>query len=810
MTGLRIAARQLARSPAFSAIVVLTLALGIGASTLIFSVIEGVLLKPLPYPDADRIVRVFQVDANGNNRINLSYPNFADLNAQTHSFSALAAFTAITGPVIGGNDAARLDVGYVSREFYDVIGVRAALGREFDAEEQRSGGPPAALVSHRYWQRYLGGTADFASRSLRVGERLFTIVGVMPPGFDYPDGADVWVPLELEPPNATRLAHNYRAIGRLAPGVSLAEAGEDATVVARRLKQQYGDDTWMVDAALVRLQDYIVGDARPALLVLGAAVALLFLVACANVVSMLLARAIGREQETAVRVALGAGALRLVREFFGEALLLCAAGGAVGLLLAWWGLEVLGALQAGTLPRADSIRLDWSSFGFAAALVFAMAATWSGLLAQRATRAGAGLAVKSRAAGGRPSRPREALVAAQTAMAVVLLIGAVLLARSYLRLAAVEPGFRDDDVLLMNLALPIPADGADTSGIGRFHEELIGRVSGLPGVAAVGGVTAAPLTGGAGNGLFLELRRPDEVKTFDDFIALWKGDPSRTGFAEYRVATEGYFATLGIPLLRGRLFESGDGPGAAHVAVVSRSLAERQWPGQDPLGKLVQFGNMDGDLTAFRIVGIVGDVRDFGLDAELRPTFYGYYRQRTRAIAWSFWIALRAPDVERLIPAAREIVHGLNADLVPEFRTVSQLESTSVAPRRFNLVMLDVFGAAALLLALVGIYGTVALNVAQRTREIGVRIALGAQTPGVVAMVLRRSLAWVGIGVAAGLLVALGASRVIGSLLYGISPHDPLAYAAAAGTLLIAAIGAAWLPAVHAARVDPVVALRSE
>jgi predicted permease len=806
---LRLAARQLGRSPSFSVLVVLTLALGIGASTLIYSVLDGVLLKPLPYPDADRIVRVFQVNSEGYDRVNLSYPNFEDLKAQTRSFSSMAVDEVITESVVGGSEAARVEVGHVSREFHDAIGVRPLLGREFLAEEQAPGAPPAVLISYRFWQRYLGGAPDFASRSLRVGDRVSGIVGVMPPGFDYPDGAEVWTPLELERPNSTRLAHNYRAMGRLAPGVSIDQARADASAVAHRLKQQYGDDDWMEDAALVPLADYVVGNARPALLVLGAAVVLLFLVACANVSSMLLARAIAREQETAVRLALGAASWRLAGQFFSEALLLCTAGGALGIGLAWWGLEALSALHAGTLPRADSVRIDWHSVGFTAALVAAAAATWSGLLARRAMRLGGASSVRART-GTQRSGTRDILVAAQTAMAVVLLIGAVLLARSYLRLADVDPGFRSDNVLLMNIALPIPAHNSDTPRIARFHQELLERVRALPGVTTAGGVTAAPLTGGAGNGLFLELRRPDEVKTFDDFTALWKGDPTRTGYAEYRVASEGYFGALGIPLLRGRLFEGSDGPGGEHVAVVSRSLAERKWPGEDPLGKLVQFGNMDGDLTPFRIVGVVGDIRDFGLDAEPRPTFYGYYLQRPGAIAWSFWIAIRAPSAEKLIPAAREIVRSLDPDLVPAFRTAAQLESTSIAPRRFNFVMVGVFGATALLLALAGIYGAVAFNVAQRTREIGVRVALGAQTRSVVGLVLRTSLLWVAIGLATGVAVAFGAARAVASLLYGISPHDPLAYAAAAFALLIASVLAAWVPALRAARVDPVVALRSD
>jgi predicted permease len=811
VTGLRIAARQLARNPAFSAIVVLTLALGIGASALIYSVIDGVLLKPLPYPRADEIVRVFQVGDGARNRTPPSDPNFADLKEQTHSFAALVQFVSIADSVAGGSEPTRSRIAYVSKGFHDVLGIRPMLGRAFTPEEQQLGGPPAMLISFRYWQRYFGGAADFASHTIRSGDRVFAIVGVMPPSFDYPDGTDLWAPRELIPVNPQRVSHNWQAVGRLAPGTTLAQARADASAVARRLKTQYGDDTWMIDAALVPLRDFEVGNVRPALLVLGASVILLFLVACTNVVNMLLARAVAREQEISVRVALGAGAWRLGRQFLTETIVLCGAGGALGVAIAWCGIELLTTLHGGTLPRADAIGIDWVAVAVAAALSLGAAATLSLLLARHATRRSSRLEVNTRGtAGPRRSWLREGLVSAQAGMAVVLLVGAVLLGRSFMRLMDVDPGFRTDDLLLMNLALPRPPEGADTAPLARFHEELMERVRALPRVTAVGGAVFAPLARRpTSSGVFLELRRPDEVQTMDDFNRLWK-DPARTGMAEFRVASEGYFDALGIPLLRGRLFEHADGPGAEHVAVVSRSLAEQKWPGEDPLGRLIQFGNMDGDLTPFRIVGVVGDVREFGVDADARPTFYGYYRQRTVSLGWSWWVAIRARNADGLVPAAREIVRGMNDQLVPEFATGAQLFSASVAPRRFNLVMLGVFGAAALLLALAGIYGAIAFNVAQRTREIGVRVALGAQTQSVVAMVLRRSFAWVGTGVAAGLLVALGASRALGSLLYGISAHDPVAYAAAAGALLIAAIGAAWLPALRAARVDPVVALRSE
>jgi predicted permease len=361
----------------------------------------------------------------------------------------------------------------------------------------------------------------------------------------------------------------------------------------------------------------------------------------------------------------------------------------------------------------------------------------------------------------------------------------------------------------MHVALPRVDDGGDSTPLARFHEDLIERLRALPGVELVGGVTFPPLAGDpTSNGVLLTLNRPDEITTFEEYFELAK-DPARVAFAEFKVASDDYFAALDIPLLRGRLFERGDGPGTEHVAVLSRSLAELKWPGADPIGKLLQFGGMDGDLTPFRVVGVVGDVHEFGVDVPARPTFYGYYRQRPRVLA-SFWTVIRAPNAESLVPEARRIVQSMNPDLAPQFRTAEGLFSRSVAQRRFNLTLLGVFGGSALLLALAGIYGAISFHVAQRTQEIGVRMALGALGRNVVALIVRRSVLVAGVGIVAGLVVALGASRLVGSLLYGVSAQDPLAYAGAAVALLAAAAAASWLPARRAARVDPITALRSE
>jgi predicted permease len=523
---------------------------------------------------------------------------------------------------------------------------------------------------------------------------------------------------------------------------------------------------------------------------------------------MLLARTVAREHEIAVRAALGAGRLRLARDFFAEALVLCGAGALGGVVLASWGIELVAALGGGPLPRISAIDIDWATLGVAVALALGAAALLSVVAAWRAPGHASLQASRRTIAGGGRATPREALVAAQVALALVLVVGGALLGRSFYRLGNVDPGFETDGIVFMTLTLPYPQDAADRPRLAQAYERIIDGLRVLPGIEAVGGVSALPLGGGGTNGQFLKQNRAGEVPDFEAYAAIAK-DSERTGYAEWRIASEDYFAAVGIPLLRGRMFAESDAPGAVHAALVSRSLAEREWPDQDPLGKLVNFAGMDGDLTPFEIVGIVGDVRD-RVDATPRDTIYAYYRQRPGGHLAEFSIALRASNPTALIAPAREVVRRLQPDVPPEFVAAEEVFSRTLAQRRFNLVMLGTFGAAALVLAVAGLYGAIAFSVVQRTHEIGIRIALGAQSRRVVAMVVKRTLAIAGVGVAAGLVAAFGGARIVATLLYDVSPYDPAAYVIAVVVLLLAAAFASWLPAARAARVTPVTALRHD
>lgn len=809
---LRHALRQFGRAPGFAAVAIGTLALGIGATTALFSVVHGVLLRPLPYPEPDRIVRVFEVGSGGTRSTNMSDPNFADLYERSRSFAGLAKFQSWDESVAGGSEPARVVLASVSRDFFQIMGVQPLLGRTFHADEHREGAAPAVLVSEAFWQRYLDGDPDLSGRTLKSGDEVAAVVGVMPRGFAFPDGADIWRPRELLGLTPSRTALNSRVVGRLADGVFLERARADVRGIARRLKTELGDDTWMADAAVVPLHEEMVGRTRPALLLLLGASGFLLLIACANVVSLLLARLTARRGELAVRIALGAGRGRLVRQLLTESLFLSLTGGALGVLVARWGVDLLLGLETGNLPRLAEIRVEGSALVFALAVSVLVAVGLGLVAAWRAIRdgvqgtLGGGQRTQTRAGS---ARLRGALIVSQVALTLVLLVGAGLLGRSLLRLLAVDPGFRTDGAVVMNLSLPWPEDDAEAIRLGSFHEEVLARLEAIPGVDEVGGVNLLPLASSGWNGTFLVVNHPAEVTDFEGFKNLSK-DPERTGEAEFRIASEDYFRAMSIPLLRGRPFDRGDSADAEHVAVISQSLAATQWPDEDPIGKLIQFGNMDGDLTPFRVVGVVGDVRSTSLESEPRPTFYAFYRQRPSRTAGFSFVIQGAPDPSAVISQARSIVRELAPEVPPDFRTLEQLFADSLTEHRFQLLLLGIFGATALLLAVAGIYGVISFHVALRTQEIGVRMALGATGENVIRLVVRRGLLLAALGVTLGLAGALAVTRLMRGLLYGVTATDPITFLVVPLVLVTATVLACTLPAWRAARVDPMTALRSD
>ncbi len=813
MHSLRLAARTLARAPLFTTAAVLTLALGLGATTAIFTVVNGVLLRPLPYPEPDRLVRLWALGAKGG-RMNFSDPDYEDLRDQSRSFTALAEVSgSFLVSVAGTTEPARANAALVSRTFFQVMGVEPIRGRIFVPEEQHPGGRPAVVVSEAFWRSALGGAPLGPNSTLSFDNRVFAVVGVMPSTLDYPVGTALWIPRELEDRNPHRTAHNFGLVGRLAPGVSLDQARAELRAIARRLKLQYGDQTDMADAAVVPLREQLVGQVRPALLVLLGASAVLLLIACANVVNLLIARVTARSGEYAVRVALGATRAQLARQFVAEALVLAAAGGGLGLLLAIGGVHALLAFQPGNLPRLGEIHLSWPVLLFAfglsmlAALAIGLFTAWRAEHGNlRDALAGAQRTQTGPAAS---MRVRRALVIAQVAAALVVLVGAGLLGRSFLALMSVDPGFRTEGALVLDLSLPGASGAAAERRTIRFYDELLARLRAIPGVREVGAVNALPLgEGTAGDGTFLILSRPEVPRNLDELDQLFH-DPSRTGQAEFRIASTGYFRAMHIPLLRGRLFDDDDAADAPHVAVISRSLAKRRWPNEDPIGKVIEFGNMDGDLRPFTIVGIVGDVRETSLAAPPLPTIYAFYRQRPRT-ASTMTIVIQGPNVETpaVVAAARRAARELAPDVPPRVRTIESVVAASVADRRFTLLLIGTFGASALLLATLGVYGVISYLVAQRRQEIGVRIALGAQGADVVRLILREGARLAAAGIALGAGIALAATRFIAGLLYGVSSADPLAFAAVAIALGAVVLLASAIPACRAARIEAVSILR--
>jgi predicted permease len=632
---LRFGARILRKNPSATLVSVLTLALGISASTVIFSVVYEVVLRPLPYDKPEQIVRVWEVDDKGE-RMQMADQNFHDVRAQNHSLQGVAEFHSGTKSVFGGSEPRRLRVASVSRDFFPVLRVHAVRGRDFVADDQHVGALPVALVRYSYWQQYLNSKDDLSAFKLNIENRVVLVIGVLPPGYHFPDDADIWMPREIDVWLPGRSAHNWSAIGRLREGISPQKAQIDLAGIGRQLKQQYGEKIDMQDAAVEPLKETLTDDVRPALFILLAAVGCLLLVACANVMNLLLAQASAREGELAVRSALGASRARLVLQFLAETLLLALTGGTAGVIAAYFGVQALVRIAPSNTPRIANVAVNLPVLFFALGLSILVAVALGVFTAWRATTGDVQTAL---AEGGRlqsntPGHQRlgRMIIGGQLAITLVLLVGAGLEGRSLLRVLSVDPGFRTEQVVTMDLALT-PAAGPARVRRVQFLDTLFDRLRALPGVSEAGGTSLLPLGhANLSEGGFVELTPeqlspktraliersaqvgieqmgPEDLKELTKVFENLFQDKSHAGYADYTVASEGYLRALDIPLLRGRLFEAHDTADAPHVALISESVAREKWPGQDPLGRTIEFGNMDGDLRLLTVVGVVGDVR---------------------------------------------------------------------------------------------------------------------------------------------------------------------------------------------------------
>lgn len=817
---LRYSLRQLRKSPGFTLVAVVTLALGIGATTAIFSVVYGVLLRPLPYKDPSRIVAIFEVNNRGG-RSRLADPNFDDFRDQSRSFDAIAKYGGAVGSVSGGAEPTRSMVAYVSPQFFKVLRIQPLFGREFMAADAKQGAAPVVVVSYGYWKEYLGSSPDLSRLHLKIDNADFSVIGVVPPSFQFPSDAELWIAADREGENPSRTSHNYNAVARLRDGVTVQQANAEISAIGRRIYESAPDknDYLLRDAAVVPLRESITGEMRTPLLVLLGAVGFLLLVACANIANLLLAKASVRERELAIRSAMGAARWRLFRQFVTEASLLALIGGGVGVSAALLGVPALLALAPRDLPRLDCVSVNIPVLVFACLLSFAVALGLGAFTAWRGTAGNLreGLEEGGRAqAGSRSQRVGRAIVAAQIAITLALVIGAGLLGRSLMKVLEVDPGFRVDKIVTMDVSLPAVdwTDSRARSAQGIFFANLIDHVKQIPGVRKVGAISGLPLSGGLPDGMFMLMRQDELPKNASDLAALgsWFENAfrqkERAGEADFGVATDGYFQALGIPVLRGRIFDERDGPNSPHVAVISESLARERWPGRDPIGQTVEFGNMDGDVRLLTIVGIVGDVHEYGMDMPPHPTFYVDLFQRPRADATL--TMLTDADTQMVTSSAREILHALNPEIAPRFETFSQIYSASLGSRRFNVILVGFFGITALLLAAVGVFGVMAYSVSHRTREIGVRVALGAHSRDVLGMILGQGLRTILIGTVIGLAGSLLLTRTLESMLFGVTATDPMTFAAVILILVSTALLACYLPARRAAKIDPMVALRYE
>ena len=802
---LRHAVRVLVNSPGFASVILLTLALGIGANTAIFSVVNAVLLRPLPFPAPERLVMVWErKDADLHNVVAPS--NFLAWKDETDVFERLAAFVTTRASVTGVGDPEEVTTQFVTEDFFPALGTPPLLGRSLTAKDCTPDSPDVVVLSHGYWQRRFGGDPEIVGTSITVNARPTHVIGVMPPGFNFQvrenaiagGQPQMWGAMGFRAADRVPRGRYLSTIARLKPGVSVGRASAAIDGMSRRLAARFPDfDTgWAV--SLVPLRDQLVGAARPVLLLLFATVALVLLIACANVASMLLARAAARRKEIAIRTALGAGRARIVRQLVTEALVLAGVGGAVGLLFAIWGAEALLALAPAELLGLESVRADWRVLGFALGVSLVTGLVFGLAPAVHATKVDVDEAMKSGGSRGasesRTRRLREMFVVVQVALSLVLLVGSCLLVRSLLRLRSVDPGFDRGNLLTFQLTLP-RARYDELEKRVRFFTSLVERIEATPGVRSASISSGLPFGGLGSTTNFLIEGRPPQP-------------PGQDLETDVRMVEPDYFKTMAIPLLEGRAFTEREAQNATGAVIVSQTMARLHWPNESAVGKRIVI-NMKDQNTPSEIVGIVADVHGVGLDVEPREMSYWPYAELpSRQMS----VVIRT-DGEPLtfVPSVRRIVRDLDADLpIADVRTMEQLIATSIARARFSSVLLSLFAAVAALIACVGLYGVMSHLVAQRGREIGIRMALGAAQADVLRMVLSRGMAIAGLGIAAGLGLALALTRTLATFLYGTSPTDPLAFGSIAALLAAVAFAACYGPARRAARIDPMKMLRQE
>ena len=803
---LRFGLRMLRKHPGFTSIAVMTLALGIGANTAIFSVVNAVLLRALPYPEPGRLVRFWESNpGHGWPEFAASAPNFADWRKQQSVCEQLAAYEFNTFNFTGSGEPERVATVSVTANLFSALGVLPAHGRNFLPEEEQSGRNHVAILSDGLWQRRFGADPSLIGRQIQLSGENYTVVGVMPPRFQLTQGTELWVPLTLDPAvqpgRADRSSHNLSVIGRLKPGVSLAQAQASMDTIARQLEQQYPKSNTGWGVRMSTFYDWIVPEQiRRSMLVLFAAVGFVLLISCANVANLLLARASARQLEMAIRAAMGASRWRVMRQLLTESVLLSTLGGLVGSLLAFWCTDLIKASTALNIPRLNETRLDVKVLGFTfliallTGLIFGLAPAWqASRLALNETLKEGGRS----GSGGKRQRLRGALVIAEVALALVLLVGAGLMIRSFTHLKNVSLGFAPNHVLTMQLALPTAKYGQGAPRV-NFFDQLLQRLRAVPGVIDASAVTALPLAGG---GTWVE-----EV-TLEGRDAAPGGTPLP---ADVSAVMPHYFHTIGIPLLAGRDFTEQD-RGAYWLGevpltlIVNETFARRYWPNENPIGKRFSPGN--GPFGT--VIGVVGDVRSLSLEREARPAFYFSYGHFGLP---ALTIVVRTSALpEAMTAALRAQVYALDHDLpVYNIRPMEQIVSNAAGQPRFQTMLLGLFSAVALLLAAIGIYGVMAYTVTQRTHEIGVRMALGAQTRDVLQHVLGQGMKFVLMGATLGLAGAFVAARALKSMLFGVSPADPLTFAAVTVFLALIAFAACWIPARRATKIDPMIALRSE